>query len=226
MNLIGRASHRIRAFFHDHRRISNITGAFTLLLFVFIIGSYVVVGRSAAYITGTGLSDSEHESFDVQVGIVFGSGITKDGKPYEELRGRLDAAADALETGKLEKLVLSGDNRFDHYDEPEAMKKYLVDDRGIDAGNLQLDQAGRSTYETCERAAKVFRIRKAMLFSAPSHLPRSIFTCRSFGIEAYGVPAGKDANNAFRRELLARPKAVFNVYIYGERTVLGPPIPL
>jgi vancomycin permeability regulator SanA len=38
---------------------------------------------------------------------------------------------------------------------------------------------------------------------------------------AYGVPSTVEANNSFRREVLARVKAVLNIYIYGEPTVLG-----
>lgn len=169
------------------------------------------------------ITDGETNNFKVKVGIVFGSGITNDGKPYKELASRLDIAHGALKNGVVEKLILSGDNRFNNYNEPDAMINYLVD-KGVDKNLLQPDYAGRSTYESCERASKIFGIKQAILFSAKSHLPRAIFTCRSFGIESFGIGSNKEANNAFRRELIAKPKAMFNVYIWGEETLLGDPI--
>lgn len=155
------------------------------------------------------------------VGIVFGAGISKDGKPYKELQARLDSAADALERGVVQKLLLSGDNRFDHYNEPDAMITYLVQERGVSPSLLTPDYAGRSTFETCDRANSVFKVQQAMLFSASSHLPRAIFTCRSFSVKSYGIGNDSEANNAWRREPLARFKALFNVYILGEKTIKG-----
>lgn len=159
-------------------------------------------------------------------GLVLGAGITKDGKPYSELRFRLDVAADALQAGYVDKLIVSGDNRFTGYDEPTAMKRYLVDERDIPADKIQPDFAGRSTYESCERAAKVFELDRVILFSAGSHLPRAIYLCRHFGVEAYGIASTAEASNAGRREAMARVKALFNVYVRGEKTILGSPIPM
>ncbi len=169
---------------------------------------------------------SEQNAKHMHAGLVLGAGITKDGKPYKELQARLDTAADALNAGVVQKLILSGDNRFAYYDEPTAMKRYLTEDRGIPAEKLVPDYAGRSTYESCERAAKIFEVKEVTLFSAGSHLPRAIYLCRHFGIEAQGIASNLEANNSTRRELLARVKAVYNAHLIGEHTVLGEPLPL
>jgi vancomycin permeability regulator SanA len=158
------------------------------------------------------------------IGLVLGAGITKSGKPFHELQARLDVAAQALHDGRVDKLILSGDNRFKGYNEPATMEKYLVETKHISASKLQPDYAGRSTYESCERASKVFGLHETIIFSARSHLPRAIYLCRHFDITAYGIPSNVEANNSWRHELLARVKAVFNLYIYGERTILGSPI--
>lgn len=162
----------------------------------------------------------------VGVGLVLGAGISKNGKPFRELQARLDTAAQAIQDGQVDKLVLSGDNRFKNYNEPDVMRKYLLETKHIPAQKLQVDYAGRSTYESCERARKIFGIQKVTIFSAESHLPRAIFLCRHFGIQAYGISSGVEANNSQRREPLARVKAVYNIYIRGEQTVLGAPIQL
>lgn len=165
-----------------------------------------------------------HDKRHVRVGIVLGAGVNKDGKPYRELRARLDAAAQGYRKGQVDKLIVSGDNRFKNYNEPAAMAAYLKDTWRIPADRIQPDYAGRSTYESCERATKVFGVRQTIIYSAGSHLPRAIYLCRHFGIEAYGVSSTIEANNATRREVMARVKALYNVYVHGENTVLGPKI--
>jgi vancomycin permeability regulator SanA len=159
----------------------------------------------------------------VKVGVVLGAGISKEGKPFDELKARLDIAKKALDQGVVKKLILTGDNRFRSYDEPTAMKKYL-EKQGVSSDKLILDFAGRSTYESCERARKVFGIKQTVLFSAESHLPRAIYLCRHFGIDTYGIGSGLEANNSSRREPIARVKAIFNAHVIGEPTELGDPI--
>jgi vancomycin permeability regulator SanA len=160
----------------------------------------------------------------VRVGMVMGAGITQAGAPYRELQARLDVAAQALRQKEVDKLILTGDNRFHNYDEPAAMQHYLVAVKHISKDKLQVDDAGRDTYASCERAAKIFGLQRTIIFSAGTHLPRAIFLCRSFGIEAYGIASNVEANNSHRREILARAKAVLNVYLWGEPTILGAPI--
>lgn len=185
--------------------------------------SYAVITPYSQYVLD---SDTARDGRQAEVGIVLGAGITRDGKPYRELQSRLDTAAAALSSGTVNKLLLSGDNRFENYNEPKAMRDYLITRHGVDPGLLQEDYAGRSTYESCERAAKVFGLERTVLISAGSHLPRAIYLCRHFGIEAYGTASPAEAGNAVRREALARVKAVLNVHVRGEPTVLGAPIPL
>jgi vancomycin permeability regulator SanA len=205
------------------RVLAILAGGAALFPVMAIVVSYLVIAPNGAYILSA-QNPRDIQTKQVGVGIVLGSGITKDGKPFRELQSRLDSAADALEYGYVDKLVLSGDNRYAGYNEPKAMRTYLINERGVDPGKLQPDYAGRSTFESCERASKVFGLHKVILFSAESHLPRAIYLCRQFGIETYGIASHAEANNATRREAIARVKALFNVYVNGERTILGAPI--
>lgn len=165
----------------------------------------------------------------IKIGIVFGGGI-RDNKPLPLLRDRLLTAKDLLQGGVIEKLVLSGDNRFLEYNEPQVMYTFLID-QGVDPQRLQVDYAGRSTYETCERAKKVFNVHEAILISESTHLPRAIYLCEHFGVTAYGAASDGKSSAGLKigqrwREILARNKAVFNVYFIGEKTILGDPIKL
>ena len=218
---------KLYAFMTLHKRWTVALAGIALSVPLFIVGvSYALIAPYEKYVVNPQAGYQQLASNDVSVGIVLGAGITNDGRPFKELQSRLDSAADALEAGRVKKLILSGDNRFASYDEPTAMKRYLVERRGIDADKLQEDFAGRSTYESCERAAKVFQLDSAVIFSAGSHLPRAIYLCRHFGVEAYGVASAAEANNANRREAVARVKALMNVFVKGERTILGSPIPV
>jgi vancomycin permeability regulator SanA len=193
---------------------------FTTMIVAVIVACYYVINPYKKYIV------SPPNAAHTEVGLVLGAGVTKDGKPYKELQARLDSAADALNAGTVDMLLLSGDNRFKNYDEPTAMKNYLIGTRNIAPEKLVADYAGRSTYESCERAAKVFGVHQTIIFSAGSHLPRAIYLCRHFNIEASGIANNVEANNSTRRELLARVKAVYNVHLIGAPTVIGEPISL
>lgn len=209
-----------------------------LHLGILCLGAIVLVYTFSAYFivqAGSGtlysVTDPQLESArnEFTVGIVFGGGL-RNGKPLPLLEERLDTSKKLLDAGYVKKLILSGDNRTEDYNEPIAMYNYLVA-KGVNPDVLQLDQAGRSTYETCERAKKIFHLSKAILVSEATHLPRASYLCKSFAVDTIGVKSeGKTAQGLYKsqrwREILARDKALFNVYFIGEKTVLGEPIDL
>jgi len=195
-----------------------------------ILASYVIVGSMNSQIVSaqSALNTIPKKS---RVGIVFGGGIGVDGVPTPLVQERLDAAQKLLDDGVVERLILSGDNRFVNYNEPAAMRDYLISTYDTSPVLLQEDFAGRSTYETCERANKVFGLSEAVLVSQETHLPRAVFLCEHFGVDSHGVIADGPASRSQSggqtvREVLARTKAVFNAYLIGEQTLLGDPIEL
>jgi vancomycin permeability regulator SanA len=216
------AMQKIRTFTgREWKKLSVIALVLFLLVVIVITTNYLIIGSYRKYLYN---SQSLPNDSSI-VGVVLGGGI-ENGQPRPLLRDRLDTAASLLETGKVRKLLVSGDNRFAGYNEPEVMKNYLVNEKAVDPEKIQLDNAGRSTYETCERARKIFDLRKAILISESTHLPRAIYTCRSFGIETYGYSSDGQSSAGLRvgqrfREILARTKATINIYIIGERTILG-----
>ena len=60
------------------------------------------------------------------VAIVFGAGLQRDGTPTAVLRDRVAAAAELYFSGKVKKILMSGDNRFVEYNEPGAMAAYAI----------------------------------------------------------------------------------------------------
>lgn len=218
--------HRILDLSKQYRvQLLLVFGGIATALLVFVISSYVHVGNYSQYVFNEQRDLPRQLIKEKPVGIVLGGGI-EDGKPKPILKGRLDTAAKLLESEGVRKLIVSGDNRFVHYNEPQVMKNYLVREKGIEPDKIQLDNAGRSTYETCDRADKIFDLKQTVLISESTHLPRAVYLCRSFGIEAYGLTSDGEATNGLRigqrwREVMARTKANINIYLIGEQTVLG-----
>ena len=96
------------------------------------------------------------------VAIVFGAGYWPSGRLSDALADRMDTAIDLYHEGKVNKLLLTGDNRFADYNEPAAMAAYARA-RGVPREDLVLDYAGRRTYDSCYRAAAIFDLEQAIL---------------------------------------------------------------
>ena len=174
---------------------------------------------------------SIQEAPEVPVGIVFGAGLNKDGTVTAVLRHRVEAAADLYFQGKVQKLLMSGDNRFVDYNEPGAMYRYAVE-LGVPPEDIVLDYAGRRTYDTCYRARDIFQVKKALLITQRFHLPRALFICNQLGLEAYGVNADQLPYRLAShlvwnlREVPATWVAIWEVLITKPLPVLGEPEPI
>jgi len=68
---------------------------------------------------------------------------------------RINATAELYDAGKIDRILVSGDNRYMNYNEPEAMKLALID-KGIPKDVIVLDYAGFRTYDSVIRAREVF----------------------------------------------------------------------
>ena len=165
-----------------------------------------------------------------RVAIVFGAGL-RNGYPTPVLYDRVAAAAELYLLGKVEKLLLSGDNRFANYNEPEAMRQAALE-LGVPDSALVLDYAGRRTYDTCYRAKTIFGVERALLVTQSFHLPRALFVCDALGVQATGISADRRAYRRSSlawwslREILATANAWWDVNVAHPTPVLGEPIPI
>ena len=200
------------------------------IIFSFTFASFVIIQKESTKVYSLNEAIKSSETNKANVGIVFGGGVAEN-EPLPLVRERLNTAKILLDMGVIDTLLLSGDNRYLDYNEPAVMQAYLVNTLGVDPIRLQPDFAGRSTYETCERASKVFKLDAALLISESTHLPRAIYLCEHFGVTSYGIKSDGDPSSGLQagqrwREVMARNKAVLNIHVYGEKTVLGDPIPI
>jgi SanA protein len=146
-----------------------------------------------------------------KVGLVLGcSPRLGDGSLNWFFNNRMDAAAELFRSGKVEYLLVSGDNRYRTYDEPTEMKKALIA-RGVPAAKIVCDYAGITTLDSVIRAKAVFGQESVTIVSQRFHNERAIYLARAFGVDAVGynapdVPLAA-APRTYLREILSRQRA-------------------
>ncbi len=199
---------------------------FALACILFIVAlNFHVYQQSAAYILPT----TAEETFPA--GIVPGAGLNRDKTPSLALRDRLDGALRFYAQQRINKILVSGDNRFVYYDEPTAMRNYLVE-KSVPAADVVRDFAGQRTYDTCYRAKHIFGLDRVLIFTQSYHLWRAVYLCRALGLDAYGIAVEQSDYIPSRyrywlfREIFARVSAVWDVNIRKPIPILGDPEPI
>jgi SanA protein len=144
------------------------------------------------------------------------------------LAERIDRAVELYRIGKVEKLLVSGDNSIPAHDEAKAMRRYAIL-QGVPADAVVRDFAGFSTYDSCYRAKEVFGVRRAVLVTQGFHLPRALFIANSLGMEANGVAADQSALGPLiyeGREVFSRTLALVMVLARPSPRFLGEKVPI
>jgi SanA protein len=187
--------------------------------------------RFVTYVNARQLVYNVEDSPVNRVAIVFGAGLWGDGKPTVVLRDRVATATELYFSGKVDKLLMSGDNSTIYYNEPGAMKEYAIE-LGVPEGAIVLDYAGRRTYDSCYRASAIFEVRHATLVTQSFHLPRALYICNALGISSTGVKADQRTYRQGSlmwwslREVPATLVAFWEVHITKPTPVLGEPEPI
>jgi SanA protein len=163
------------------------------------------------------------------VALVFGAAYWPGGRLSDVLADRMDTAIGLYRDGRVNKLLLTGDNQVADYNEPAAMARY-AQAQGVPSEALVLDYAGRRTYDSCYRAQAIFGVERAVLVTQAFHLPRALYTCERLGLEVIGVPAHERRfvyDDRYRtRELLALTRAWLDVNLLRPSPLLGDSIPV
>ncbi|HSN93949.1 MAG TPA: ElyC/SanA/YdcF family protein [Anaerolineaceae bacterium] len=195
-----------------------------IVLFILAVNLYIYL-KSFSYV----LPITSMETFPV--GIVPGAGLNRDKTPSLALRDRLDGAIQFYQTSQINKILMSGDNRTEYYDEPTSMRNYALQ-KGVPDFDIVLDFAGQRTYDTCYRAKHIFGLERVAIFTQTYHLWRAVYLCRSLGLDAYGVAIEESTYIASRyrfwlfREVFARISAVWDVTVGKPIPILGEPEPI
>ncbi len=175
------------------------------------------------------VSDEAAKKLGADCILVLGAGLKPDGTPNLMLRDRLDKGIELYREGAAPKILLSGDNGQEEYDEVNAMKDYVLK-AGIPSEDIFMDHAGFSTYESMYRARDIFQVKKAIVVTQIYHQYRALYTARGLGVESWGAAPETRSypGQKYRdlREILARDKDFLKMIIQPEPTYLGNTIPI
>jgi SanA protein len=131
---------------------------------------------------------------------------------------RMEAAAALYHAGKVQHLIVSGDNSTRNYNEPIEMRKYLIK-LDVPAQAITLDYAGFRTLDSIIRAREVFQQDDFIVVSQGFHNSRALFIADYYGINAIGFNAQdvpqEQSMRTNLREYFAKVKAVLDLYILG-----------
>jgi len=106
------------------------------------------------------------------------------------LTDRVTTGVELYKAGKVQKLLMTGDNGRDGYNEPEAMKQQAIAE-GVPTRDVVCDYAGFRTYDSLYRAREIFGVRSAILVTQRYHLPRALFLGEKMGLDVVGVDAAR-----------------------------------
>ncbi len=197
-----------------------------------LLGPVVVVSGASALISWRSRGRIYEEISEIpshRVGIILGASVFSNGEPSLTLAHRLRAGLELYREKKVKQLIVSGDHGEASYDEPNVMRRWLMD-HGIPSEAIFVDHAGFRTLDSMARARLVFGVDGAVICTQAFHLPRAIFLARHWKIDAVGLSAEAYAPHRrinFLRETLAKTRAVIDVYLLGTQPRYGgPPIPL
>ncbi len=150
-----------------------------------------------------------------KVGIVLGTARKlKGGRPNLYYTHRIDATVALYKAGKIDFILVSGDNSSKYYDEPTHFKKDLIK-RGIPKNKIFLDYAGFRTLDSMVRAKVIFGLDSVTIISQKFHNERAIYLAEKKGLHAIGFNAkdisGKYGLKVKIREYFARVKVFIDL---------------
>ena len=166
-----------------------------------------------------------------EVGLVLGcSPYVSGGGASPQFHGRMQAAAELYRLGKVRRLIVSGANPDQRYNEPKKMREALLA-LGVPSEAMVLDYAGDSTFDSIMRAQVVFGLQRVTVITQKYHSYRALFLARKTGVQAvaYVAPLASHGGTGMRhppREVLARLLAVLDLFVLRTQPrLLGPEAP-
>ena len=209
-----------------HRSWRSVQALAAAVILVLVLGNLWVVNNTEAYLYSNFAALPENE-----VGLVLGtSPFTRGGEANPHFAGRVAAAVELYQLGRIKHLIVSGANPDSSYNEPRRMWQALTA-AGVPSQAITMDFAGFRTFDSMARAKLVFGLDRLTVITQDYHAYRALFIGKKLGLSpvAY-APAGESSGPAFRpylREVAARVWAIFDLYLFDtEPRFVGEPVPL
>ena len=198
------------------KKILKIGVLIGILSLIGIFGADRLVEKSASDKVFNSTKEIPHN----KVGLFLGTGkVLSNGRINLYYKYRIDAAVKLFKAGKIDFILVSGDNSTKDYDEPSTIKEDLIK-KGIPSSKIYLDYAGFRTLDSVVRCKEIFGQNSITIISQQFHNERAIYIAKRKDIEAVGFNA-KDVNVHYGfktrlRERFARVKMVLDL-IFGKK---------
>jgi len=147
-----------------------------------------------------------------QAAIVPGAQVNPDGTMNSMLADRIHRTVELWQTGKVDRILVSGGHGAWRYDEPDTMREALLL-AGVPGHVIFTDHAGFNTRATMLRAKRIFEVGSAIVVTQGFHMDRALYLAKTAGIEAHGLTSdlhgyGRKKLQSGIREVFARVKAI------------------
>jgi SanA protein len=193
------------------RRYFKLLGLLPLIGLLTLIVSNYTINRAAEGKTYSTIETVPKN----RVGLVLGTSKRRsNGQPNPYYTYRIDATIALFKAGKIDFVLVSGDNGTIYYNEPTTIKKDLVQG-GIPENRIFLDYAGFRTLDSMVRAKEVFGLDQVTVISQKFHNERAIYLAEKKGLHAIGFNAtdvsGQPGLKVKLREYFARVKVFIDL---------------
>ena len=187
---------------------------FIFYMTTFFIACIILINLNVYYQSSDLIISEINDLKKADAVLILGASV-KSGRMSDVLKDRTDTALE-IYGEKTDKILISGDNSSDYYDEVSVVEDYLLD-KGVDKDDLILDYFGLDTYDSLYRAKNVFGVNSLIITTQDFHLKRALYIAKALGLEAYGFPADKhiykDMIHNAVREKIANVKAFFDILL-------------
>ncbi len=205
------------------------------LLYIFL-ALFVILAIGVIFCNRAVIKTAEDKMYDDvsaipynRVGVLLGTSPKgRTGNPNVFYIRRIEACVALYQAGKIDRILVSGDNSRTTYDEPTCIKEDLIV-AGVPDSVIYLDYAGFRTYDSMVRAKDVFGLSSFTIISQPFHNERALYIATRKGLDVIAFNARDVQLRRWQirmtvREWLARTKAVLDVYTHKQPHFLGEPI--
>lgn len=195
---------------------------FFLLLFIIVVVIIITCNLLVVNNSKGKIYSDVNEITPRQFGLLLGTSphTRYGGKSNSFFKYRIDAAEKLYKEGKIDYLLISGDeNSLNGINEPQCMKDSLVA-RGIPEENIFLDGKGFRTFDSVKRANKVYGLSTFTVISQEFHNERTLYLAEHLDLDLYDLqafnaqsPTSKLSLITDLREYLARVKLFVDILI-------------
>lgn len=208
------------------KKLFNYKTLLTAISLIFLATSaFVLINTNVHYSTKDYIYQNLENVPSRKTGLVLGALVYSDGGLSDMVKDRCDTAFELYKSGKIQKILVSGDHGQVEYDEVNTMKNYLLK-KGVKPEDLFMDHAGFDTYDSLYRARDIFKADSLIIITQEFHLPRAVYIAKLLGIDAVGIKADKTyyaggtSYNEFR-EKFSNIKANLDILLQNKPKYLG-----